>query len=82
MKFRIVKINSLHRHQLYYIVESRFMFSWSKCDPYLNSNAVLVHNYSLTVREAEKWIISAETARQYWFDANNPKREIVKCINT
>tara|TARA_B110000908_G_scaffold164460_1_gene212546 strand:+ start:6673 stop:6918 length:246 start_codon:yes stop_codon:yes gene_type:complete len=80
VKFRIVEINSRHHPQLYYIVESRFMFSWRECDPYLDSNAVLIRNHSLTVREAENWIIAEENARQYWFDANNPKREIVKYI--
>ena len=80
MKFRIVEINSLHYPQPYYIVESRFMFSWSKCNPYLDSNAVLTRNHSYSLREAELWIISAEESKQYWFEANNPKREIVKYI--
>lgn len=80
MKFRIVKIESRHYPQAYYIVEERFLFSWSKCNPYLDSDAMSIRNHSLTVNEAENWIIAAENARQYWFDANNPKREIVKYL--
>ena len=80
MKLRIIKVHGVDYHPDRYIVEERFMFFWKECNSFPDTSAKTRYNYSHTLLEAEKWVISRRIAQQHWFKVDNPKKEIVKYI--